>query len=67
MTTSHGELSVEEPLPGRTIFHSLPGRLVTAVAMINGQLWLVIDNDKVHAVWHAKQLLAGLPGTDLGE
>ena len=46
-----------EDLGGRVIESSLPGRATSMIAMVRGEMWLIIDPDKPHAAGHASLLL----------
>lgn len=43
-----------------TFFESLPGRLASAAAVVHGQLWLIMDPDKIGSVAPARNLVVDL-------
>lgn len=43
--------------PARTVWSHLPGRASSAVALVNGTYWFIMDPDKSHLYGQAIQLL----------
>lgn len=43
--------------PTRTLFRRLPGRAVSAVALVHGACWVIIDPDKTNTCTQVVQFL----------
>lgn len=41
----------------RTIYSRLPGRAVSALAIIAGQLWLIVDDEKLDLIASVQDLI----------
>lgn len=45
--------------PAHTLLRSLPGRTISAIAIIQGAAWLIVDPDKADTCSQIVQLLGG--------